>query len=138
MATTDCKERLQLKKILIAKEKTKRHQRKTLTVSNPFELRTQKRVRLDIEEMHQVKDEYEPLWAQIQKSFKLRDSGEADAKCQKDARVLTKPKSPVFHTDKRMKLKDDISIASADKAQAFEFKAMPLNKKIFEQPGFLP
>ncbi len=52
MATTDCKERLQLKKIQIAKEKTKRHQRKTLTVSNPFELRTQKRVRLDIEEKH--------------------------------------------------------------------------------------
>lgn len=53
---------------------------------------------------------------------------------------LTKPKSPVFHTDKRMKLKDEFLIASADKAleSSHEFKARSLNKKILEQPTFVP
>ena len=103
MTTLDCLERLKAKKALIVRERIKRHQRKTLTVSTPFELRTQKRMRVEIEgEQTEKQEQYEPLWAQIQKSFRLRESeGEGD-KQREVVRGLTKPKSPVFHTEKRM------------------------------------
>lgn len=117
MTTSDCQDRLKAKKALIVKERIKRHQRKTLTVSTPFELRTQKRMRMEIEgEQIEKQEQYEPLWAQIQKNFQLRESKEGEEKQRETVRELTKPKSPVFHTEKRMKLKDDFTVASADKA----------------------
>lgn len=51
-------------------------------------------------------------------------------------RGLTKPRSPNLSTLNRIKLKDDLSVASADKIKesnsVHEFKARPFNKKIFE------
>lgn len=61
--------------------------------------------------------------------------------CDSNRKELTRPKSPTLHTTQRMKLKDDLSIASADRAYdsyKTEFKAKPLNKKIFENVPKLP
>ena len=54
------------------------HRRKSLTEAKPFDLRTQKRVRVEAEVQLEEKQEYEPLWAQIQKSFRLRDTEQPD------------------------------------------------------------
>jgi hypothetical protein len=52
-----------------------RKKKKTLTIFTPFELRTAKRIRIETEQMDQTETSiYEPLWLQIQKSFKLRES----------------------------------------------------------------
>ena len=85
-------------------------------MQTPFELKTSKRVRIDLEEKNQ--ETYEPLWAQIKKSFKLRDEDETMKSCPNTAtkKHLTRPRSPNLQTIQRMKLKDDLSIASADKA----------------------
>lgn len=52
-----------------------RKKKKTLTIFTPFELRTAKRIRIETEQMGQTETStYEPLWLQIQKSFKLRET----------------------------------------------------------------
>ncbi len=45
--------------------------------------------------MEEGNKEYEPLWKQIEKSFKLRDFKNVETA----TRELTKPKSPTFRTD---------------------------------------
>jgi len=65
----------------------------------------------------------------------LRDEDETMKSCPNTAtkKQLTRPRSPNLQTIQRMKLKDDLSVASADRALVFsEFKARPLNKRIFE------
>ncbi len=99
-------------------------------------------MRLEIDDAKtETQEQYEPLWAQIQKNFKLRD-GDVKQDLHFGAnRELTKPKSPTLQTLERMKLKGDIQIASADKIYEnkfmSEFKAMPFNRKAFENP-FVP
>jgi hypothetical protein len=44
---------------------------------------------------------------QLQKSFKLRESINTPIKKKLS---LTRPRSPTFHTNERMKLKDDFSM----------------------------
>ena len=56
---------------------------------------------------------------------------------------LTRPRSPTLHTTQRMKLKDDLSVASADHARSREypltdFKARPFNRRLFEEINRLP
>ena len=57
--------------LVLSQKKKNKKRKRTLTVQTPFELKTSKRVRLDLEE--KPSQTYEPLWAQIQKNFKLRD-----------------------------------------------------------------
>jgi hypothetical protein len=53
-------------------------------------------------------------------------------------RELTKPKSPTFATEQRMRLKDDFKGSDSHSQKASDFKAKPLNKKIFEEGPKLP
>ena len=92
-----------------------RKKKKTLTIFTPFELRTSKRIRVEAEQMStKAECSYEPLWLQIQKSFKLRDTTNNHSDQYQLERSLTRPKSPTLHTNQRSKLKDDTTVNPED------------------------
>ena len=65
----------EVKRLVVKKKTSGGVVRKTLTVATPFKLRTDQRIRQDnqMDQEREQKEEYEPLWAQIKKNFKLRD-----------------------------------------------------------------
>lgn len=100
----------------------------TLTVAAPFQLRTEQRGR---DEDEVKKEEYEPLWMQVQKCFRLREEESQQHIGVK--RGLTRPRSPTLHVTKRMKLRDDMNDQGESQEESRLFKARPLNKRIFEK-----
>jgi len=78
---------------------------------------------------------YEPLWAQIDKSFRLREEG-AEAVTSYKPGKLTRPHSPNFLTKQRFSFRQEEDHPMAE--DPFQFKAAPFNPKIFSKLPSLP
>jgi len=60
----------------------------------------------------QSSDDYEPLWAQVKRSFVLRDHGRKISETWEPSTELklTRPKAPSFRLEERSKLKESLAV----------------------------
>ena len=136
-----------------------------MTETQPFEFETLKRAKfteglqqndmaseLDASQVAVAGQGYVPLWQQVKESFQLRPDDDSKditrlenmlnpSSGQVDQIKLTKPVAPTLATEERSQMKDVLdgkSQLSNEAAESANFKAMPLNKRIFERPSRLP